>query len=393
MPRTDLLLASTLLLGLASCARVTTLPPEESTRDAGETERDEEERPAPDAGSTDPRPPTAGRGPVAGAAGGGMVPLVPPVPPAVVVVDGGAMQQQPPPNVTPGSIIDARTVAGMCPFDPQREPQTLAVPTDYATIQEAIDLAEPRDVVLVAPGVYREHLRLRTYVKVIGGGAKDTILDGGGEAKSLVDFSGAYGAQLSGFTLRNVGQGEGCANPQDVQLCAGDWYSAAIYGDGKYVTGDPDPCDNSTITVTANVIEDNDIGMMLYFLPYADVRDNVFARNRAAFVVNAHASGFAEIRNNVFYGSTQVAVSVSASYLDLISNVFVKNAKAFEREYVQEGRTLCNVLFENDHAGDLELGTYGKEERDPLLIDPENGDFGLDEASPARSVCSSEILE
>ena len=38
---------------------------------------------------------------------------------------------------------------------------TIHVPDDYPTIQEAIDWADVGDTVLVAPGIYAEHLQFR----------------------------------------------------------------------------------------------------------------------------------------------------------------------------------------------------------------------------------------
>ena len=45
---------------------------------------------------------------------------------------------------------------------------TLNVPDDHPTIQAAIDAAKPGDTVLVAPGEYRETLRLSSGVRIKG---------------------------------------------------------------------------------------------------------------------------------------------------------------------------------------------------------------------------------
>lgn len=56
---------------------------------------------------------------------------------------------------------------------------TRAVPTDYPTIQSAVDAAEPGDLVLVGPGVYRESVAVTTPGLVIRGTDRnEVILDG-----------------------------------------------------------------------------------------------------------------------------------------------------------------------------------------------------------------------
>ncbi len=59
---------------------------------------------------------------------------------------------------------------------------TRRVPGDYPTIQDAVDAADPGDLVLIAPGIYREAVVVRTPSLVIRGEDRNTtILDGGFE--------------------------------------------------------------------------------------------------------------------------------------------------------------------------------------------------------------------
>jgi hypothetical protein len=65
----------------------------------------------------------------------------------------------------------------------------IRVPTDRATIQQAIEAAANGDTVLVAPGIYRERIGFRgkTITVTSTGGAAATVIDGGG-AGSVVTF-------------------------------------------------------------------------------------------------------------------------------------------------------------------------------------------------------------
>ena len=85
----------------------------------------------------------------------------------------------------------------------------LRVPEAYKTVQSAIDVAKSGDVVVVSPGNYQEHLKLKAGVIVKSAGndekgktglkrAEATILEGGVEM--------AEKAVLDGFTVTGVGK-------------------------------------------------------------------------------------------------------------------------------------------------------------------------------------------
>jgi hypothetical protein len=83
---------------------------------------------------------------------------------------------------------------------------TIHVPADQPTVQAGINAAVNGDTVLVAPGTYKENINF--YGKAItvksSGGAKITIIDGGGVAP-VVTFSSneTSSSILNGFTVQN----------------------------------------------------------------------------------------------------------------------------------------------------------------------------------------------
>ena len=92
----------------------------------------------------------------------------------------------------------------------------LRVPQDHKTVHSAIDASNPGDTILVAPGKYRESIRLKSGIIVRSEGddakgtdrlkrAEATIIDGGGKEAKLPGVVMAEGSTLDGFTITNVG--------------------------------------------------------------------------------------------------------------------------------------------------------------------------------------------
>jgi len=83
---------------------------------------------------------------------------------------------------------------------------TIRVPLDHSTIQNAIDSAINGDTVLVEPGIYIENINFGGKAITVASeqGPKNTIIDGN-QTDSVVTFSSEEGntSILSGFTLQN----------------------------------------------------------------------------------------------------------------------------------------------------------------------------------------------
>ena len=94
---------------------------------------------------------------------------------------------------------------------------TLAVPTDYPTIQAAVDAARDGDTVIVKPGVYRENVVVTRSVSLIAEAGQSglesdilkTVIDGGANGLIGITYEsptwqpGDKNCLLSGFTVRN----------------------------------------------------------------------------------------------------------------------------------------------------------------------------------------------
>lgn len=80
----------------------------------------------------------------------------------------------------------------------------LYVPQDFATIQAAVDSAEPGDLILVDEGVYKESVTVTTDRIVIRGvDRNNVILDGGYMLADGIRVAGANGVAIENMTARN----------------------------------------------------------------------------------------------------------------------------------------------------------------------------------------------
>jgi hypothetical protein len=92
--------------------------------------------------------------------------------------------------------------------------EMLLVPSEYSSIQDAINASEDRDTILVAPGTYTENINFMGKNIIIGSygmiyGSEEmfmhqTIIDGGGNGSVVTVTSGEdSSAVLHGFTIQN----------------------------------------------------------------------------------------------------------------------------------------------------------------------------------------------
>ncbi|MFN5604709.1 MAG: hypothetical protein ACK49V_09185, partial [Actinomycetes bacterium] len=80
----------------------------------------------------------------------------------------------------------------------------LNVPADYATIQEAVDAAVEGDLILIAPGTYKEAVQVTTNNIVIRGLDRNTvIMDGNFELDNGFRVVGASGVAIENMTAMN----------------------------------------------------------------------------------------------------------------------------------------------------------------------------------------------
>lgn len=79
--------------------------------------------------------------------------------------------------------------------------QIVRVPSDYPTIQQAVNAASSGSVVLVSNGVYHEHVIVNKSLQLIGNDRTNTIIDSDDSGTGITVI--ADNVVIDGFTLRN----------------------------------------------------------------------------------------------------------------------------------------------------------------------------------------------
>jgi hypothetical protein len=162
---------------------------------------------------------------------------------------------------------------------------TLQVPGDYATIQEAIDAAEPGDTVLVAGGVYtgpgNRSLDTRGKIVTVRGasGPENCIIDCENQSSGFSIFSGEQrSTRIEGLTITRAERAIDCRDSSPrIHNCflRGNH---AYFGAGMYTTGGAPLITNCLIA--GNVAEDVGGGLHSYYSA-PTIRNCVIAGNRA----------------------------------------------------------------------------------------------------------------
>lgn len=175
--------------------------------------------------------------------------------------------------------------------------KSINVPGDYFTIQDAINAAEPGDTVKVAAGKYRENIRMRKRVNLIGAGAgKSKIKPVNDNTKNPIVLT-ADQCILEGFTF----------------LMAAKTSPAAIL------------VENSSPTIRNNVIKRNQTAGILIKYPGSTPlieRNRIYKNNGVGIKIKV-AGG--RIVFNEIFGNASSGISLSEAFPSIEENYIYRN--------------------------------------------------------------------
>jgi len=148
--------------------------------------------------------------------------------------------------------------------------ETIVVPTQVPTIQTAIDRAQPLDVVVVEPGTYRENIKLKTQVAVLGRETARTLLQPQSATSPTVEISLANDLTFSGFTLIGASTGVAVSGSLSIRIANVVFASASDAGINAV---------NSGVDIANNVFFDNAVAIRRNTTT-VEIASNIFRSNK-----------------------------------------------------------------------------------------------------------------
>lgn len=227
------------------------------------------------------------------------------------------------------------------------ELESITVPDDYPTIQEAINSANPGDTIYVLGGTYYEHPKVNKPLILIGESKESTIIDGNGENQTIIEVT-ASNVVISEFTVQNSQAGS--------TLVAG----VKVSGHTCNITGNYVTRNKIGIFVTSqkskiaeNTVTNNGQGIALYSSSEVTVEANNISTNTVGISL---ALSF----NNVIMNNKALNSSTGGHGITLSSDSFNNTIRANELMNNYHGMWLSsssdNSIFANTIANNKLLG-------------------------------------
>ncbi len=200
-------------------------------------------------------------------------------------------------------------------------PNIIYVPTNYPTIQDAINHATSGDTIFVHKETYYEHVIANKSVSLIGEDRNLTIIDGGGTGNVIHLESGDV--YISGFTIQNGGKG--------------------LYDSGIFIdhASDNNNISHNTIanssngiclsyslrsTIFDNTVSDNKYGISLYSSNNNEIYGNIAPDNKYGIALYSS-------NNNKIHSNNASSNIINGIYLHLSSNNEISSNIAFLNGY------------------------------------------------------------
>jgi parallel beta-helix repeat protein len=168
---------------------------------------------------------------------------------------------------------------------------TLIVPTQYPTIQAAINAAGSGDTIQVLAGNYTENVIVAKSVNLVGAGSDITVVNASNPNQSVFNIQ-ANNVNISGFKIANA-TGTGCGGVYSYNYgfmnILDNWFENCCYGVFLGFS--------SNNTVSDNRVTNNKIGVYLYYSNFTAISENS-ASNNSDYAIYLYYSNFNTVSKN-----------------------------------------------------------------------------------------------
>jgi parallel beta-helix repeat protein len=230
----------------------------------------------------------------------------------------------------------------------------ISVPDDYPTIQESVNAANPGDTIMIASGIYYEHITIsKSHLTLLGENPSSTIIDGNGTGP--IFYLSANDTTIMRFTIRNSGEDELEGKSGLYIKCAyGNTITNNVYYDcwiGIEIEGTMQQNSWSN-KIIRNTVIDNNIGILLIKFAVANtVSENTVTNSSEGIHLTAYSG------NNTIDGNTitnnEYGIYLSHSEGNVISgNILTQNGYGIHLSGNLATRNIVkyNVIANNEYG-------------------------------------------
>jgi parallel beta-helix repeat protein len=199
------------------------------------------------------------------------------------------------------------------------EPETIYVPDDFATIQEAVDVAHEGDVVFVKSGIYNESVSIDQSISLIGEDSATTTIIGDMRLSGTVVLIRHHYVNVTGFTIQPSAYSWTRRGVHLLHVSYCNVFGNVILNneEGIWVYG----C--STINITGNTVSGQGPGILLECSPANLICGNVVRNNNLG--VRFIASPNNTLCNNTISNNKHAGLVVDSDGNSILDNIIEHN--------------------------------------------------------------------
>ncbi|KPK76061.1 MAG: hypothetical protein AMJ79_08430 [Phycisphaerae bacterium SM23_30] len=292
----------------------------------------------------------------------------------------------------------------------------LHVPSQYGTIQAAINAANHGDTVVVADGIYTENLvwPQKNYLTLVSeNGPEETIIDGRGDTESCIYVgNGQKGVVIEGFTIKNgygtiptfhssIPSGGGICIDEDVSavidncIITQNGDASVTYGGGTFVSRD-----SNVVIENCKIFENqaketsavyyrtfSSEGMMRNCLIYNNTSqdDAVFCQSSLIQIINNTISYNDGVGLNLYTPCPTVTnniIAFNSGPAIRSNNSYIESLFSYNDIWNNSGGDYINCSKGNMYI----VGEHNNISDDPLFVDVNNSDYHLQHDSPCLDI-------